>query len=75
MPADGEVRAVLRALHGRHSGARADALEAQEGGVTGERDAWLTCGRRLPHGFVWAGQGAFALSRVRMCLIGLSESC
>ena len=32
MPADGEVRAFLPALHGRHPGTRADPLAAPEGG-------------------------------------------
>ena len=63
----GAAPAVLRQVHGRHPGARTDALEAQEGGETGERDAWLTCGRRLPHGFAWAGQGAL-LCRASVCV-------
>ena len=48
MPADAGVRPVLPGLHGRHPGARANALEAQEGGEAGERDAWLPCVKKHP---------------------------
>ncbi len=39
MPADGKVRPILRALHGRHPGAQPDPLEDQESGQGGQRDA------------------------------------
>ncbi len=42
MSADGEVRPVLQQIHGRHPGARVDALTAEESGQGGQRGAGLT---------------------------------
>ena len=48
MSADGEVRPVLQQIHGRHPGARVDALTAEESGQGGQRGAGLTAYGKKP---------------------------
>ncbi len=48
MSADGEVRPVLQQIHGRHPGARVDALTAEESSQGGQRGAGLTAYGKNP---------------------------
>ena len=52
MLADGEVRPVLQQIHGRHPGARVDALTAEESSQGGQRGAGLTAYGKNPEATV-----------------------
>ncbi len=52
MSADGEVRPVLQQIHGRHPGARVDALTAEESDQGGQRGAGLTAYGKNPEATV-----------------------
>ena len=52
MSADGEVRPVLQQIHGRHPGARVDALTAEESGQGGQQGAGLTAYGKNPEATV-----------------------
>ncbi len=48
MSVDGEVRPILQQIHGRHPGARVDALTAEESGQGGQRGAGLIAYGKKP---------------------------
>ncbi len=48
MSVDGEVRPILQQNHGRHPGARVDALTAEESGQGGQRGGGLIAYGKKP---------------------------